>query len=138
MTKDYIMPEEIIEQPVIPKTEIPDFYANKRIIGLSTILTELANVYDETNYIWKYHSRNHLLIYSTAKELRPMDKLEVKNWALSLLKPEQEPITKAIRKGFISEDSLEQYCKLIGTKYTEHVCSRCSGINNYIPDVNID
>ncbi|KAK4724029.1 hypothetical protein R3W88_026808 [Solanum pinnatisectum] len=106
MTKDYIILEEITKQPIIQRTELPDFYANKRIIGLSTILTELANVYEETSYIWKYCSRNHLLIYSTAKELRPMDKLEVKNWALSLLKPEQEPTTKAIRKGFISEDSL--------------------------------
>ncbi|KAK4707032.1 hypothetical protein R3W88_033419 [Solanum pinnatisectum] len=138
MTKDYIIPEEITAQPVIQRAELPDFYANKRIIGLSTILTELSNVYDETNYIWKYCSRNHLLIYSTAKELRPMDKLEVKNWALTLLRPEQEPITKAIRKGFISEDSLDQYCKLIGKKYTEHECSRCSDTNNYIPDVNID
>lgn len=55
-----------------------------------------------------------------------------------LLKPEQEPMTKVIRKRIISEKSMEQYCKLIGKKYTKHECSRCSGVNNYVPDVNME
>lgn len=39
---------------------------------------------------------------------------------MSLLRSEQEPMTKAIRKGIISEQSMEQYRKLIGKKYTLH------------------
>ena len=38
MTRDMIIPEDIIPQPEIPRIEIPNFYANKRIIGLSTII----------------------------------------------------------------------------------------------------
>ena len=52
MTQDYLMPEEIT-QPIIPKIETPAFYANKRIIGISTILAELSKVYDEGD-TWKY------------------------------------------------------------------------------------
>jgi len=137
MTRDYLIPEEITAQPTIPRTELPAFYANKRIIGIGTILSELSNVFNEGN-IWKYYSRNHLLIYSTAKEQRPYDILEIKNWAISLLKPEQEPMTKAIRKGIISADSMEQYCRYIGRNYTDHECTRCSGPSNYIPDVNLE
>ena len=137
MTRDYIIPEEITAQPIIPRTELPAFYANKRIIGISTILSELSNAFNEGN-IWKYYSRNHLLIYSTAKEQRPYDILEVRKWAISLLKPEEEPMTKAIRKGIISENSMEQYCRIIGRNYTDHKCTRCSGPSNYIPDVNLE
>lgn len=64
--------------------------------------------------------------------------LKVHNWVLSLFKPEQELLTKAIRKEIISKQSMEQYCKIIEKKYTLHECSRCSGISNYIPDVNLE
>ena len=37
LTREMIIPEDIGQQPEIPKVEIPSFYANKRIIGLSTI-----------------------------------------------------------------------------------------------------
>ena len=96
MTRDYLMPEDITEQDVIPIEELPDFYANKRIVGINTILSELAKVYIEVNHIWKYYSRNHLLIYSTAKDLRPQDMEEVKNWAMTFPRPEQEPAEPAI------------------------------------------
>lgn len=33
-----IISEDIVQQPEIPKVEIPDFYANKRIIRISTIV----------------------------------------------------------------------------------------------------
>ena len=45
MTRDYIIPEEICEQTEIPKMQIPTFYHNKRVIGISNILSELLNNY---------------------------------------------------------------------------------------------
>ncbi|KAG5595169.1 hypothetical protein H5410_036401 [Solanum commersonii] len=41
-----IIPEKIEKQNKIQKIEIPEFYARKRVIGLATILNELA-----TNYL---------------------------------------------------------------------------------------
>ncbi|WMV25464.1 hypothetical protein MTR67_018849 [Solanum verrucosum] len=54
LTKEMIIPEDIGEQPEIPKIEIPNFYANKRIIGISTIIQELANNYlnGQRRHIW--------------------------------------------------------------------------------------
>ncbi|WMV13462.1 hypothetical protein MTR67_006847 [Solanum verrucosum] len=51
LTKDMIIPEDIEQQPEIQKSEIPSFYANKRIIGISTIIQELANNYLNGNVI---------------------------------------------------------------------------------------
>ncbi|KAG5620042.1 hypothetical protein H5410_005260 [Solanum commersonii] len=48
-----IIPGDIGQQEEIPKIEIPSFYANKRIIGISTIIQELANNYLNENAIWK-------------------------------------------------------------------------------------
>ncbi|KAG5595012.1 hypothetical protein H5410_036244, partial [Solanum commersonii] len=58
-------------------TKKPDtiFFANKRIIGISTIIQELANNYLNENAIWSYYGR-------------------------------------------------DQYCKLIGHKYPDHICSK--------------
>ncbi|KAG5591379.1 hypothetical protein H5410_041893 [Solanum commersonii] len=50
LTKDMIISEDIGQQPEIQKNEIPSFYANKRIIGISTIIQELANNYLSTLY----------------------------------------------------------------------------------------
>ena len=38
LTKDMIIPEDIQQQPKVQKSEIPSFYVNKRIIGISTII----------------------------------------------------------------------------------------------------
>ena len=51
LTKDMIISEDIEQQPEIQKSEIPNFYANKRIIGISTIIQELANNYLNENTI---------------------------------------------------------------------------------------
>ncbi|KAG5620828.1 hypothetical protein H5410_006046, partial [Solanum commersonii] len=51
LTKDMIIPEDIEQQEEICKIEIPSFYANKRIIGISTIIQELANNYLNENAI---------------------------------------------------------------------------------------
>ncbi|WMV38251.1 hypothetical protein MTR67_031636 [Solanum verrucosum] len=58
LTKDMIIPEDIGQQEEICKIEIPSFYANKRIIGISTIIQELANNYLNGNAIWSYYSRD--------------------------------------------------------------------------------
>lgn len=57
-----IIPEEIEPQSEIPKIEIPSFYANKRIIGITTIIQELANNYLNGNAIYSYYSRDQLMI----------------------------------------------------------------------------
>ncbi|KAG5590431.1 hypothetical protein H5410_040945 [Solanum commersonii] len=51
LTKDMFIPEDIGQQEEICKIEIPSFYDNKRIIGISTILKELANNYLNENAI---------------------------------------------------------------------------------------
>ena len=53
-----IIPEDIGHQNEIPKIEIPNFYANKRIIGISTIIQELANNYLNENAIWSHYARD--------------------------------------------------------------------------------
>ncbi|KAG5567988.1 hypothetical protein H5410_064996, partial [Solanum commersonii] len=82
LTKDMIIPEDIRRQEEICKIEIPSFYANKRIIDISTIIQELANNYLNGNAIWNYYSRDQLMIYSNSRELRKVDMDEVQRWIL--------------------------------------------------------
>ncbi|KAG5630411.1 hypothetical protein H5410_002128 [Solanum commersonii] len=124
------------KQEEIQKREIPSFNANKRIFGISTIIQELANNYSNGNAIWSYYSRNQLMIYS--RELRRTSMDEVQRWILSLLKPEERPTSKALKVGFISPELLTRYCKLIGHKYPDHLCSKCNGEDNMIPDVQLE
>ncbi|KAG5620245.1 hypothetical protein H5410_005463 [Solanum commersonii] len=72
-----IITEDIGQQPEIQKIEIPNFYGNKRIIGISTIIQGLANNYLNRNAIWSYYSRDQLMIYSNSRELRKTDMDEV-------------------------------------------------------------
>ncbi|WMV32358.1 hypothetical protein MTR67_025743 [Solanum verrucosum] len=138
LTKDMIIPENIRQQEEICKIEIPSFYANKRIIGISTIIQELTNNYLNENAIWSYYARDQLMIYSNSRELRKVDMDEVQRWILSLLKPEEQPTTRALKVGFISAELLSRYCKLIGHKYPDHICSKCNGEDNIIPDVQLE
>ncbi|KAG5596103.1 hypothetical protein H5410_037335 [Solanum commersonii] len=101
--KDIIILEDIGQQPEIQKIEIPNFYANKRIIDISTIIQELANNYFNGNAIWK-----------------------------------ERPTTRALKTGFISAKLLTRYYKLIGHKYPDHICSKCNGEDNVIPDVQLE
>ncbi|KAG5590998.1 hypothetical protein H5410_041512 [Solanum commersonii] len=133
-----IIPEDIGQQEEICKTEIPSFYANKRIIGISTIIQELANNYLNGNAIWSYYVRDQLMIYSNSRELRKSDMDEVQRWILSLLKPEERPTTRALKVGFISAELLTRYCKLIGHKYPDYICSKYNGEDNIIPDVQLE
>ncbi|KAG5632667.1 hypothetical protein H5410_004384 [Solanum commersonii] len=137
LTKDMIIPEDIGQQEEICKIEIPSFYANKKIIGLSTIIQELTNNYLNENAIWSYYARNQLMIYSNSRELRKVDMDEVQRWILSLLKPEERPTTRALKAGFILAELLTRYCKLIGHKYPDHICSKCNEEDNIIPDVDL-
>ncbi|KAG5619704.1 hypothetical protein H5410_004922 [Solanum commersonii] len=86
LTKDMIIPEDIGQQEEICKIEIPSFYANKRIIGISIIIQELTNNYLNGNAIWSYYSTDQLMIYSNSRELRRTYMDEVQRWILSLLK----------------------------------------------------
>ena len=138
LTRDMIIPEDIGIQQEIQKIEIPEFYANKRVIGITTILNELTNNYLNGNSVWSYYVREQVMIYSNSKEIREQDMEEIRQWILSLLKPEQKPTTRALRKGFISEELLTRYCKIIGQKYPDHICSKCQGEDNVIPDVQIE
>ncbi|WMV58885.1 hypothetical protein MTR67_052270 [Solanum verrucosum] len=133
LTKDMIIPDDIGQQEEIQKIEIPSFYANKRIIGISTIIQELANNYLNGNAIWSYYSRDQLMIYSNSRELRKADMDEVQRWILSLLKPEERPTTRALKIGLLT-----RYCKLIGHKYPNHICTKCNGEDNVIPDVQLE
>ncbi|KAG5581678.1 hypothetical protein H5410_052305 [Solanum commersonii] len=123
-----IIPEDIEQQPEIQKSEIPSFYVNKRIIDISTIIQELANNYLNENAIWSYYARDQLIIYSNSRELRKADMDE----------PEERPTTRALKVGFILAELLTKYCKLIGHKYPDHICSKCNGEDNIIPDVQLE
>ncbi|XP_070057946.1 uncharacterized protein [Nicotiana tomentosiformis] len=138
LTREMLVPEKIEEQEEIEKINIPDFYANKRIIGISTILNELANNYLNQNAIWSYYSREQTMIYSNCREIREADMEELRQWVLSLLKPEQPTTTRAIRTNFISPELLTRYCKLISHKYPDHICSKCKGEDNIVPDVQLE
>ncbi|WMV41959.1 hypothetical protein MTR67_035344 [Solanum verrucosum] len=138
LTKDMIIPEDIGQQEEIQKVEISSFYSNKRIIGISTIIQELANNYLNENAIWSYYSRDQLMIYSNSRELRRTYMDEVQRWVLSILKLEERPTTRALKAGFILPELLTRYCKLIGHKYSDHICSKCNGEDNVIPDVQVE
>ncbi|XP_069147040.1 uncharacterized protein [Solanum lycopersicum] len=137
LTRDMIIPEEIEKQIDIQKIETPNFYANKRIIGIAIIIQELDNNYLNGNAIWSYYARDQVMIYSNSKELRKSDMDEVQRWILSLLKPEDQPTTRALKKEFISEELLVRYCKLISNKYPDHRCSKCNGEDNVIPAADL-
>ena len=98
-------------------------------------MTELANNYINQNLVWIYYKRNQLLVYSTCKNIRENDREEIRKWIIMILKPEELPVTRSITKGVISEEAMDQFCKQVGQRYDDHICSRCSGRNNFIPDV---
>ena len=118
--------------------DIPEFYANKRTIGIATILSEMKTNYLNENSIRTYYNRDQTIIYSNCKEIRIADMEDLRQWILSLLKPEQIPTTRAIRKNFISVNLMTRYCKLIGQKYPDHICSKYEGEDNYVPDVQLE
>ena len=78
------------------------------------------------------------MIYSNCRDIRAADMEEIRQWILSLLKPEQTPTARAIRKIFISPNLMASYCKLIGQKYPDHLCTKCDGEDNYIPEVQLE
>ena len=52
LIKEMIIPEKIEIQEEIQRVNILKFYANKRTIGIATILNELSNNYLNRNAIW--------------------------------------------------------------------------------------
>ncbi|KAG5576449.1 hypothetical protein H5410_056583 [Solanum commersonii] len=89
LTREMIIPEKIEKQDEIQKIEIPKFYARKRVIGLATILNELSTNYLSGNSVWSYYAREQTMIYSNSRETKQADMEEIRQWILSLLKPEQ-------------------------------------------------
>ena len=108
-----IIPDKIDIQEEIQKVDIPEFYANKRTIKIATILNEMTNNYINKNAIWTYYNRDQTIIYSNCREIRIADMEDLRQWILTLLKPEQIPTTRAIRKNFISANLMTRYWKLI-------------------------
>ncbi|WMV30253.1 hypothetical protein MTR67_023638 [Solanum verrucosum] len=135
LTREMIILEKIEQQDEIQKIEIPEFYAKKRIIGIATILNKLTTNYLNGNSVWSYYAREQTMIYSNFREIREADMKDIRQWILSLLKPEQQPTTRAIRRNFISPEIMTNYCKTIGHRYPDHQCSKCYGEDNVIPAV---
>ena len=77
------------------------------------------------------------LWYIQTPEIRRENMDEVQRWILSLLKQEEQPTTRALKKEYISEKLLTRYCKLIGHKYPDHRWSKCNGGDNVILDVDL-
>ena len=133
-----IIPEKIDTQEEIHTVDISEFYANKRTIGIATIVNELSNNYLNENTFWSYYNRDQTIIYSNCKAIRVADMEDIKQWILSLLKPEQIPTTRAIRKNFISPNLMVRYCKLIGQKYPDHLCTKCNGEDDFVSKVELE
>ncbi|KAG5595806.1 hypothetical protein H5410_037038 [Solanum commersonii] len=72
------------------------------------------------------------------QELRKADMDEVQRWILSLLKSEERLTMRALKAGFISTELLTRYCKLIGHKYPDRICSKCNGEDNIISEVDLE
>ncbi|KAG5629765.1 hypothetical protein H5410_001482 [Solanum commersonii] len=76
---------------------------------------------------------------SNGAEIREADMKEKRQWIRSLLKPEQQPTTRAIRKNFISPEIMTNYCKTIGPRDTgSSMLSKCYGEDNVIPAVQLE
>ncbi|KAG5584116.1 hypothetical protein H5410_044550 [Solanum commersonii] len=107
LTREMIIPEKIEKQNEIQKIEISEFYARKRVIGLATILNELATNNLSENAVWSYYAREQMMIYSNCREIRPADMEEIRQWVLSLLKPEQKQQQELYNKTLFSRDNDE-------------------------------
>lgn len=45
---------------------------------------------------------------------------------------------KSYKEIFYSPNLMTRYCKLIGQKYPDHLCTKCEGEENYVPDVQLE
>ncbi|KAG5611083.1 hypothetical protein H5410_022364 [Solanum commersonii] len=79
-------------------------------------------------------SANDLFQFKGVKESEIWMKSE--RWILSLLKRKNN-LARALKAGIYFKELLTGYCKLIGHKYPDHICTKCSGEDNIIPDVHI-
>ncbi|KAG5575989.1 hypothetical protein H5410_056123 [Solanum commersonii] len=99
---------------------------------------KLSRPEDSKNPEIKGDVGKHLKTHNICLNIAAADMEEVQRWILSLLKPEERPTTRALKVGFISAELLIRYCKLIGHKYPDHICSKCNGEDNVIPDVQLE
>lgn len=127
ITKEILLPEEVQEQPEVRKEDLIEFIRRKRIIQMAQIVKELVSVYNKSSPIWISSNRNQELIYTQGKDTREKDMEEIENWILTLLRPDDKPRTRAINQEFISEESKDYYCRIIGREYVkEHQCTKCN------------
>ncbi|XP_075077153.1 uncharacterized protein LOC142163899 [Nicotiana tabacum] len=108
LTREMLVPEKIEEQEEIEKINIPDFYANKRIIGISTILNELANNYLNQNAIWSYYSREQTMIYSNCREIGEADMEELRQKAKNQEAMDKQEDMKAMDQQGVTENLQKQ------------------------------
>ncbi|KAG5631311.1 hypothetical protein H5410_003028 [Solanum commersonii] len=59
-------------------------------------------------------------------------------YGVTTLETKERPTIRALKAGFISPKLLTRYCKLIGHKYPDHLCSKCNKEDNVIPDVQLE
>ena len=57
---------------------------------------------------------------------------------IELVKARTNTYDKSYTKDFISANLMTRYCKLIGQKYSDHICSKCEGEDNYVPEVQLE
>ncbi|KAG5605889.1 hypothetical protein H5410_027381 [Solanum commersonii] len=81
---------KLFDKPFIPKIQ-KDIFIPPQI-----------NTYEE---IWIYYAREQTMIYSNCRETRPADMEEIRQWVLSLLKPEQKSTTRAIGQLYFNRDN---------------------------------
>ncbi|KAG5591172.1 hypothetical protein H5410_041686 [Solanum commersonii] len=120
---------------------------------LERMTMDLANFSVRLNQIKDQHEKYFAELKKSLKVVKRGDKalilffgaelivegfMKVQRWILSLLKPKERPTTRALKAGFISTELLTKYCKLIGHKYPGHICSKCNGEDNIIPDVDLE
>ncbi|KAG5630069.1 hypothetical protein H5410_001786 [Solanum commersonii] len=77
---------------------------------------------------------NDIFKFKRTKEA-DMDEVEMD---FIIIKTEERPTTRALKAGFISPELLTRYCKLIGHKYPDHLCTKCNREDNVIPDVQLE
>lgn len=136
LTRDMIIPEAPVSQQTLPVEDLPKMMQQKRVVNLKIIYEELYKIFTSENPIWKYYSKDQTLIYSMAKIKRDGDLDEVRNWLETIVRPDEQPKTRAIKKDFISEEAKPFMCKVFNN-VSYHQCSHCGGKDDIIPDVTL-
>ncbi|KAG5605288.1 hypothetical protein H5410_026780 [Solanum commersonii] len=79
-----------------------------------------------------------MIILEDIEQQEEICKIEISSFYANKRIIEERPTTRALKAGFISTELLTRYCKLIGYKYPDHICSKCNGEDNIIPDIELE